>query len=262
MNTIAAQQPHGACDDRAAPEVISVQTDKLCSLRSPWRSLCRDEQMASLALLLSVVVTTLHRQACGVDALPVTGLLASDAARVWTYYVATAVLFGLLPALVIRFFRRESLADYGLRIGDWKFGLRSVAILLPLISLLFLLPAAAMEDMRATYPVDRAAGDSLLRFLVHSGGRMLLFYTAWEFLFRGFLLFGMRRITGDAVAICVQTIPSALWHINYPAGELYMSIAAGLLFGWLALRTRSMLWPLLLHAGIGVVTDASIILSL
>jgi uncharacterized protein len=227
-----------------------------------WSGMRREEQVASAALLLGVVVTTLHRQACGVDALPAMGLLASDSARVWTYYLSTALLFGLLPALVIRFFWRDSLADYGLRIGDWKFGLRSVAILLPLISLLFLLPAASMEDMRATYPVDRAAGDSLSRFLVHTGGRILLFYTAWEFLFRGFLLFGLRRITGDAVAICVQTIPSALWHINYPAGELYMSIAAGLLFGWLALRTRSILWPLLLHAGIGVVTDTSIILSM
>jgi uncharacterized protein len=227
-----------------------------------WRGMRREEQVASAALLIGVVVTTLHRQACGVDALPVTGPLTSDTARVWVYYLATALLFGLLPALVIRFLWKESLADYGLCTGDWKFGLRSVAVLLPLISLLFLLPAASMEDMRATYPVDRAAGESLSRFLLHSTGRLLLFYAAWEFLFRGFLLFGLRRITGDAVAICVQTIPSALWHINYPVGELYMSIAGGLLFGWLALRTRSIVWPLLLHAGIGVVTDASIILSM
>ncbi|MCZ7555357.1 MAG: CPBP family intramembrane metalloprotease [Bacteroidia bacterium] len=234
------------------PSLLSLQ----------WRGMRRDEQMASLALLIGVVVTTLHRQACGVDALPATGLLASDTARVWAYYGATVLLFGLLPALVIRVLWKDALADYGVCIGDWKFGLRAIAVLLPVISLLFLLPAASMEDMRATYPVDRAAGDSLSRFLVHSAGRLLLFYAAWEFLFRGFLLFGLRRISGDAVAICVQTIPSALWHINYPAGELYMSIAGGLLFGWLALRTRSVLWPLLLHAGIGVVTDASIILSL
>lgn len=234
----------------------------LSLLSVSWKELPREEQLGSIAIVAGVLLTTLHRQACGVDVLPATGLLESNTARAWTYHAATFILFAALPALLIRLVWKAPLSDFGVAVGDWKFGLTTIAILLPLISILFLLPASQMDDMRSVYPVDKSAGDSLLRFIAHASGRVFLFYLGWEFLFRGFLLFGLRQTTGDAIAICIQTLPSALWHINYPAGELYMSIAAGILFGWLALRTRSILWPLLLHAGIGIVTDLSITLSM
>ena len=134
-------------------------------------------------------------------------------------------------------------------------------MLLPVIAVALRLPAAQMEDMRAVYPVDKAAMESAPMFMQYAVGRVLLFYIGWEFFFRGFMLFGIRDAVGDTMAIAITTLPSALWHIGYPVGELYMSIAAGLLFGWLAVRTRSILWPLLLHAGIGLVTDLSITLT-
>ncbi len=222
----------------------------------------RRELLAALAIISGVILTTLHRQACGVDSLPAVGMLSSATARVWTYFSCTLVIFGVIPAMLIRHVWKAPLSDFGVVLGDWKFGLSATGILLPLIAVALLLPAARMEDMRSFYPVDKAAADSAARFLPYAVGRVLLFYVAWEFFFRGFLLFGLRASVGDITAICIQTIPSALWHIAYPTGELYASIAAGLLFGWLAIRTRSILWPLLLHAGIGVITDLSISISL
>ncbi len=219
------------------------------------------ERLVSVALLSSVILTTVHRQACGVDALPVSGALASESVRTWIYYFSTLLLFGVIPAVLIKFVWRSSLANFGVSLGDWKFGLAATAVLLPVIAVLFLIPAAQMTDMRAFYPIDKSAMESVSAFITYSLGRVLLFYVGWEFLFRGFLLFSIRRVTGDITAICIQTLPSALWHIAYPTGELYMSIAAGILFGWLALRTRSILWPLLLHSGIGIITDLSITLS-
>mgnify|MGYP001223006904 CR=1 FL=1 len=220
-----------------------------------------EERRAALVLLVGVVFTTLHRQACGVDVLPAVGMLNSETARTWLYFVLSLALFAVIPAVIVKRGFRKSLSDYGVRLGDWKFGLITVSVLLPVISVAMLLPAAQMEDMRAAYPVDKTAMLSAPMFLQYAVGRVLLFYVAWEFFFRGFLLFGIRDAVGDAMAIAITTLPSALWHIGYPVGELYSSIAAGLLFGWLAVRTRSILWPLLLHAGIGLVTDLSITLS-
>lgn len=91
--------------------------------------------------------------------------------------------------------------------------------------------------------------------------RGLLFYTAWEFFFRGFLLFGLQKDFGIWAAICIQTIPSCLWHIGLPTGEIFASIAAGILFGILAVRTRSILWAFLLHLLIGVGTDLFIVMT-
>ncbi len=220
-----------------------------------------EERRAAVVLLVGVVITTIHRQACGVDTLPAVGVLVSESARVWLYSACTLLLFAAIPLLLIRGSFRQPLADYGVRLGDWKFGLTAVGILLPVIAVAMLLPAAGMDDMRAFYPVDKSAMESTARFVQYAVGRVFLFYVGWEFFFRGFMLFGIRDSVGDAVAIAITTLPSALWHIGYPTGELYASIGAGLLFGWLAVRTRSILWPLLLHAAIGLITDLCITLS-
>jgi membrane protease YdiL (CAAX protease family) len=220
-----------------------------------------EELRAASILLAGVVLTIIHRQACGVDVLPVTGILSAETARVWLYCACTLVLFAIIPMLIVQRGFRAPLAEYGVQIGEWKFGLTAVAVLVPIIAVAMLLPAAQMEDMRAVYPVDKGAMDSVPMFLQYAVGRVFLFYVAWEFFFRGFLLFGIRKSVGDTMAIAITTLPSALWHIGYPTGELYASIAAGLLFGWLAIRTRSILWPLLLHASIGLITDLCITLS-
>jgi membrane protease YdiL (CAAX protease family) len=222
----------------------------------------RKDVLAAVAIIGGVTLTTLHRQACGVDNLPAVGMLTTETARVWLYFLCTVVLFGAVPLVLIRKVWKMPLKDFGVTFGDWKFGLSATAIMLPVIAVAFLLPAAKMEDMRAFYPVDKAAADSMARFLPYAAGRVLLFYVGWEFFFRGFLLFGLRESVGDITAICIQVLPSVLWHIGYPTGELYSSIAGGLLFGWLAIRTRSIFWPLLLHAGIGMITDISIAFSM
>lgn len=221
----------------------------------------RKDVLTAVALLAAVVLTTVHRQACGVEALQEIGWLGSEHARTWAYHGCTALLFGFIPLVLARAMWKKPLASFGVSVGDWRFGLAAVAILLPVISAAVLLPAANLHDMQATYPVDQAASDSMSRFLSYAAGRVLLFYVAWEFFFRGFLLFGLRDTLGSTAAVMIQVIPSALWHIGYPTAELYASIVGGVLFGWLALRTGSILWPLILHAGIGLVTDISISLA-
>lgn len=218
----------------------------------------RKDILTAVTLLAAVVLTTVHRQACSVGAMNAISWLESEHARTWAYHVCTALLFGFIPLVLARAMWKKPLASFGVAVGDWKFGLAAVAILLPVISAAFLLPAANMPDMQAVYPVDHTAPDSMSHFLSYAAGRVLLFYVSWEFFFRGFLLFGLRDTLGSTAAVMIQVLPSALWHIGYPTGELYASIVGGVLFGWLALRTGSILWPLILHAGIGMVTDISI----
>lgn len=221
----------------------------------------RKDVLTAVALFAAVMLTTVHRQACGVEALKAISWLETENTRTWAYHICTALLFGFIPLVLARTAWKKPLVSFGVAIGDWKFGLAAVVILLPVISAALLLPAANLHDMQAVYPVDHTASDSIGQFLSYAAGRVLLFYVAWEFFFRGFLLFGLRDTLGDTAALMIQVLPSALWHIGYPAGELYASIGGGVLFGWLALRTGSILWPLILHAGIGMVTDISISLA-
>jgi membrane protease YdiL (CAAX protease family) len=182
----------------------------------------------------------------------------ADAGRAVYEYLAAFVLLFVIPALVVRGVFRQSLRDYGLHTGDARYGLRIVALAVPLV-LLTAYVAAGDVAIQAEYPLAKGA--------MHQPGWFLtveLFYLAyyvgWEFFFRGFVLFGLEVRYGAALAILVQTIPSALVHIGKPGSEAFAAILGGLLLGYLAIRTRSILYPFLLHAALGISTDAFLIL--
>ena len=68
----------------------------------------------------------------------------------------------------------------------------------------------------------------------------------WEFFFRGFILFAFVRKFG-AEAFWLQAVPFALAHIGKPEIETLSTIFGGFAFGWVAYRTRSFVYPFLIH---------------
>jgi uncharacterized protein len=174
-------------------------------------------------------------------------------------FAATFVLFGLVPALIVKLVFRERLADYGVRLGNVPLTCRSLLILVPImLSIAWL--SARDPAVRAYYPLNRSAGLSPGMFGFHAA-TYLLFYLGWEFHFRGFLQHGLRETMGDWQAILVQIAASTLAHLGRPAAETYAAIGAGLLWGVLAFRTRSLLSGLLQHALLGIALDYFICLS-
>ncbi len=178
--------------------------------------------------------------------------LAEMHARLYQF-CAAFVLFFAVPALVWRGVLGRGLAEAGLRVGDGRFGGKSLVVAVALaVPLAFL--SAGQADFQAEYPLSRLAAADGGRFAAYEVA-LLLYYVGWEFLFRGFLLFGLRDRIGDFGAIAVQTFPSALLHIGKPAGELWASVAAGFLLGAWALKTRSVLYVLVFHYALGVLND-------
>jgi len=176
-------------------------------------------------------------------------------------FASAFFLLGIIPVCIIWFVFKERCRDYGLCIGDKAFGFKSVFILFPVIAVALLLPASQTPEMRNFYPFDQSITSVSSSFIQLQLWRGILFYSAWEFFFRGFMLFGLRKYGGDWFAICIQTIPQCLWHIGMPTGEILSSILGGILFGFLALRTGSILWPFILHYLIGITMDSFIILT-
>ena len=170
---------------------------------------------------------------------------------------AFLLMFGI-PALFIRLVFRERLRDYGLRAGNWKTGLKWIVFLLPVMVLTAFL-AAAGADMQAEYPLVKSAA-AVPHFLLAAEAAYLIYYLGWEFCFRGFMLFGLEERLGALPAVLIQMIPSTLVHIGKPFGETIGAVFGGLLFGYLALRTRSIWTPLLLHAVLGISTDLFVLL--
>jgi membrane protease YdiL (CAAX protease family) len=150
-------------------------------------------------------------------------------------YYDRLILYLAIPLVTILLVFREHPREYGLGLGDWKAGIlltaAGVLIAAPLLWL------TARQTVMQQYYESQLAGLPWTTFLDLVG---------WEFLFRGFLLFTYTRRYGPD-GLWLQAVPFALAHIGKPEIETLSTIFGGFVFGWLAYRTRSFLYPFLLH---------------
>jgi membrane protease YdiL (CAAX protease family) len=162
------------------------------------------------------------------------------------------LLYGMVPLLGVRLMPGESLRDFGL---SPHLDL-SPLYLLPLVVLSFftLLFSSRSAVLHRRYPEVRTAAGSGRRFLLSSLSYLLYFF-GYEFLFRGFLLFGLYRHLGAWKAVLASTAFTALTHLRTPLPVILGSVATGLLFARVVLAAGS-LWPVLaLHCCIGIGMD-------
>ncbi|MCX7984604.1 MAG: CPBP family intramembrane metalloprotease [Bacteroidetes bacterium] len=222
------------------------------------------EQNSTVILLLSPLLIVTWRYFCS----PLyysTHIALHDQSHATTLFAATYsfltafLMFGLIPVLIISLLFRESLKEYGFQVGDWKYGILTVGVLVPLFIVLSYFSAQNPEFVKE-YPINRSACTCSTAFLLHSF-LYLLYYIGYEILMRGFIQCGLRKYFGDWNAILVQTVISTLFHIGKPTGEIYASILGGIIWGWIVFRSRSLLYVLLMHWILGISLDFFICLG-
>lgn len=151
-------------------------------------------------------------------------------------YWDRVILYLFIPLVVILFIFRENPRDFGLTLGDWKAGVAittlGILIMTPVIWYL-----GRNDPSMTGYYKPYLTGLPWSTFLDLIG---------WEFFFRGWILFGYARKFG-AEALWLQAVPFALAHIGKPELETLSTIFGGFAFGWVAWRTRSFLYPFLIH---------------
>lgn len=148
------------------------------------------------------------------------------------------VLFGLLPALVVLLGFRERLTDYGLGLGDWRWGLGlalgGCAVMTPII-----IAVGSNPQFSVYYGISGAPVSDLV--VTH-----LLDLVPAEFLMRGFVMFTLLRAIGP-LGLVVAQLPFVFAHLGKPEIELFSTLLGGAVFGWLDWRTRSIWWSALGH---------------
>lgn len=169
------------------------------------------------------------------------------------YHLNALLLLGVLPVVVLRFGFGMKLSEMGICLGDWRFGLKFLAVAIPLSAPVLYLSSLDPAFQRE-YPLTKLAGQTAGTWVLWEL-TYLLYYIGWEVYFRGALLFGLEERIGAGGALLFQTAISTLVHIGKPVGELVGAAPGGLLIGALALRTRSVLWPLLFHWYMGATMD-------
>src|SRR3972149_6918211 len=188
---------------------------------------------------------------------------------------AGALLLVVIPILVIKFRFHQSLREFGLglpprgrrQLAWWPF-LTLIAVGIPIFWL-----GAKDEGMRQLYPLYRPFA-SQGAFLLYEL-RYFPFFIAIEFIFRGYLLFGLAGGLDEEIktkvggipgvfyfgkyALLIQMLSYTAWHLGKPVPALWGTIVWGLAAGATAYAIRS-IWPIVLaHWLLNGFLDASIL---
>lgn len=151
-------------------------------------------------------------------------------------YWDRVILYLVIPLLIILILFRENPREYGFSLGDWKLGLIYTALGILLMAPVIYYLGSGDESMKTYYE----------RFLPGLPWTTFLDLIGWEFIFRGWILFAYARKFG-AEALWLQAVPFALAHMGKPEVETLSTIFGGFAFGWVAWRTKSFLYPFLIH---------------
>jgi membrane protease YdiL (CAAX protease family) len=178
---------------------------------------------------------------------------AAFAAVAWS--VATLLVAALAAAPLLRLPPARLGFAWG-RSGRWlPLAAAMAALAVPVLWL-----QGGDPTLAATYPWTSAA------WLDGRPGRWTawaavyaLYYLAFEAFFRGAVLHGLRDRLGDGGANAAQAMLATLIHVGKPLAETVAAFPASLLFGWLTLRSRSLLPATFLHLAIGLAMDAAVV---
>jgi membrane protease YdiL (CAAX protease family) len=255
----------------------------LISRIRPWIKPAAYIALASLSCLLYSAFTPPLLSPEAASRIPLIGSLPGDLPGYWARFILSFLLLGLAPGAMALAFR-EKCAGLGLSFRTPLLRKPWFWLLLPAAAAIGAIGAAS-PDLGSFYPYSRdligAVGrEGLSPFFGHYAAYFFLYYVPWEFLFRGFLLFPFALTAERAFAassdgagaaearaavlaalVLFQTIPSTMLHFGHPVTELASAVAAGLVFGALAWKTRSIIPGLLLHASLGLGTDLFIVLK-
>jgi membrane protease YdiL (CAAX protease family) len=150
------------------------------------------------------------------------------------------ILYFVIPMAIIILLFRDRPADYGFTIGDWRTGLKWTLIGCAgmAIILYFLARTPAMQRY-----YDAKAPENTL-YLIYITAADLF---GWEFMWRGFVFFGLAAVLGPGPAIWLQAVPFAFMHLGKPEVEALSTIFGGAALGFVAWQSGSFLYPFLIH---------------
>ena len=174
-------------------------------------------------------------EACLVISLATIFLLLAKHHRLSELWLDSLFYYGVLPILSIVILLRKNPLHFGLRLGDYKVWGFHLLVSCPIVFLLIYL--GVTTEAVQNYYRNRSSNFNPFLYMLE----MAIQLWGWEFIFRGFMLFGLKDKLKEN-AIFVQMIPFALLHLGKPESETISCIFSGIYFGYVCYRTNSF-WP-------------------
>ncbi|MBN1379720.1 MAG: CPBP family intramembrane metalloprotease [Gammaproteobacteria bacterium] len=168
----------------------------------------------------------------------------------WTFW--HLIGYVVVPFIIIKFFLKEPLRDYGLGLGKTATYTKYYFLLAsPIVFFAFLV--SFREDFANHYPFYKLASRSIFDLLAWECLYILQFVFL-EFFFRGFILHALKPRFG-ASAIFIMSVPYLMIHFPKPWLEAFGAIPFGILLGILALRSRSIWGGAVVHITVALSMD-------
>ena len=171
------------------------------------------------------------------------------------HYFLVFTFFFLVPAILLTYRYHEALSQYGLNFKEKIKGIKFILIVMPLLFVLIFF-AAKQPEIINEYPLAKVKVGSMLLIMELF---YLLYYVGWEFLFRGMILFGLKKYNLIFLLV-LSTIPSTLLHYSKPTGEIVLAIVAGFILGYYVYKYKTLWFAILIHWLVGLMTDLIVIL--
>jgi membrane protease YdiL (CAAX protease family) len=210
------------------PDAADLRTISVAGIEMPFRA------AAAIAVVTMLVLLDYSRTFIPDDV----QALGFTAEAMRYQALERVVVYGLVPLAVILLVFRDRPSRYGLRLGDWRWGVGlaavGIAIMTPVVAAL-----AGLDSFRAWYSVSHAPIADLL--VTHT---LDLFPS--EFVFRGFLQFTLVRALGG-IGVLVATLPFVFAHLGKPEIETFSTLFGGMVYGWVDWRTGSILYSAVAH---------------
>ena len=168
------------------------------------------------------------------------------------WFVGDFLTFFILPTLIIVFLLKDKLKNFGLQTGDHKSGIK-ISIYFIIIMVVISWFASSSPSFGETYPMLQRTKESWNLFFIYEAA-LFLYVFAWEFIWRGFMLFGLEEKFGY-YAVLIQMIPFVILHNGKPYMETFGAIIGGIALGILAFRTRSFIYCVIVHISVMFTVD-------
>jgi len=161
------------------------------------------------------------------------------------WFVSQGILGFVIPVGILILAFKCSPREIGLGLGDWRLALIIAAIYVPIV----IAGTWVLSDQvsfQQQYPHLQSAARSWRIFVAYE--LLFLFYwIGWEYLWRGFVLFGTARSFG-VNAVFVQAMPFAILHMDKPMPEPLLALVGGVVLGAIVWRCRSFWIAVPIHA--------------
>jgi hypothetical protein len=171
------------------------------------------------------------------------------------WWAGTQILFyGIVPLVAVRMVGLVP-GDVGWRwSGTWRHASTYAALFA--VALPFVIVVSGSADFLDHYPIleiepgQTGVWNDLLIWWPFYAAQ----FVAIESFFRGVLVLGLSNYVGSA-SILIAAVPYMMIHFVKPPAEALASVVGGVVLGYLALRTRSIVWGIALHIAIAASMD-------